>query len=122
MTLEGWVPQIGDFLTLAEVIDFAFDYRGNATIVKRDGAEIVGYVFNRDKSVPEPFIQYFDEAGDGPFTLPYAEIANVKFTGKDTAVGNSWKAWLERREMERAGAVAAHEVERGERDPDPDRV
>ena len=51
MTLEGWVPQIGEHLTLDEVVEFAFDYRGNTTIVKTDGAEVVGYVFNRNRAV-----------------------------------------------------------------------
>ena len=78
MSLEGWVPQIGEFLTLAEVVEFAFDYRGNTTIVRTDGTEVVGYIFNRDSTAPEPFIQYFDEAGDGPFALPYREIATIK--------------------------------------------
>ena len=110
MTLEGWVPQIGESLTLGEVIDFAFDYRGNTTIVKRDGTEIVGYLFNRNHLVSEPFVQFFDEKGDGPFTVPYAEIANIKFTGKDTAAGNSWRAWVERKEREKAqGAGASHD-------------
>ena len=122
MTLEGWVPQIGDYLTLAEVIDFAFDYRGNTTIVKTDGTEVVGYVFNRDKRVPEPFIQFFDENGDGPFTLPYSAIATVKFTGRDTAAGNSWKAWLEHKEREKARRAASLGGERGAApDPDPHR-
>ena len=107
MTLEGWVPEIGSYLTIDEVIEFAFDYRGNTTIVKTDGTETVGYVFNRNRSVPTPFIQFFDADGGGPFTLPYADIANVKFTGKDTAAGNSWKAWLERKEREKAGVAAA---------------
>lgn len=107
MSLEGWVPEIGESLTLAEVIDFAFDYRGNTTIVRRDGTELVGYLFNRNRLVPEPFVQYFDETGDGPFTLPYAEIAGIKFTGKDTAAGNSWKAWVERREKEKAQSAGA---------------
>jgi len=107
MTLEGWVPQVGEFLTLAEVIDFAFDYRGNTTIVKTDGTEVVGYVFNRDNRVPEPFIQYFDETGEGPFTLPYSAIATITFTGKDTAAGNSWKAWLEHKEREKAKTTGA---------------
>ena len=80
------------------MIEFAFDYRGNTTIVKTDGTEVVGYVFNRNRSVAIPFIQFFDDDGGGPFTLPYADIANVKFTGKDTAAGNSWKAWVERKE------------------------
>ena len=101
MTLQGWVPEIGEFLTLAEVIDLAFDYRGNTTVVKADGAEIEGYVFNRDHEAPEPFIQIFDVAGNGPIRIPYSEIRNIRFTGRDMAAGNSWQAWLERREREK---------------------
>ena len=66
---------------------------------------------------PEPFIEYFDESGEGPFTLRYSELANVKFTGKDTAAGNSWKAWLERKEREKAERIPARSVP----DPDPHR-
>lgn len=114
MSLEGYVPEIGPYLTLAEVIEFAFDYRGNTTVVKTDRTEVVAYVFNRNNLVPEPFIQFFDEKGDGPFTLPYSEIATIKFTGKDMAAGNSWKAWLERREKDKAATAGA-----SRRDPDP---
>jgi hypothetical protein len=121
MTLEGWVPQIGEHLTLAEVVEFAFDYRGNTTIVKTDGTEVVGYIFNRDANAPEPFIQYFDEKGDGPFTLPYSQIATIKFTGKDHAAGNSWKAWLLRRETEKAQKAAVAPATPRERDPGPHR-
>ena len=121
MPLESWVPQIGDYLTLAEVIDFAFDYRGNTTIVKTDGTEVVGYIFNRDNRVPAPFIQFFDETGDGPFTLPYSAIATVTFTGRDTAAGNSWKAWLEHKEREKAKTAGALGGERGAPDPHPHR-
>jgi hypothetical protein len=121
MTLEGWVPDIGEYLTLAEVVEFAFDYRGNTTIVTTRGAEIVGYIFNRNRSVREPFLQYFDESGDGPFTLSYAEIATIKFTGKDTAAGNSWKAWLERKEREKADRAPALGASGRAAAPDPDR-
>src|SRR5439155_1488585 len=110
MSLEGWVPQINDYTSLREVVDYAFDYRGNTTIVTRDGRELVGYIFNRDADAPEPFVQFFDEQGEGPFTLAFADIATIKFTGKDTAAGNSWKAWVERKEKEKAlkAAAAAH--------------
>jgi hypothetical protein len=107
MTLEGWIPQIGPSLTLEEVIDLAFDYRGNATIVKTDGTEVVGYVFNRDRRAAAPFLQYFDEHGEGPFTLPYSAVVTIKFTGKDPAVGGSFKAWLERKEREKAETAGA---------------
>ena len=36
-TLEGWVPEMGHELPLERVIDLAFDYRGNTTVVKTDG-------------------------------------------------------------------------------------
>ena len=102
MSLQGWVPDIGPYLTLEEVIEHAFDYRGNVTVVRRDGTELVGYLFNRDSSAPEPFVQVIDEDGNGPLRVRYAEIASVRFTGKDTAEGNSWKAWMERKEREKA--------------------
>ena len=110
MSLEGWAPEIGPYLSLSEVIEFAFDYRGNTTVIRRDGTELVGYVFNRDAREPAPFIEMFDEAGEGPIRVTYADIATIKFTGKDTAAGNSWKAWIERREREkgaRAGSPGA---------------
>lgn len=102
MSLQGWVPDIGPYLTLEEVIEHAFDYRGNVTVVRRDGSELVGYLFNRDSSASEPFVQLIDEDGNGPLRVRYAEIASVRFTGKDTAEGNSWKAWIERKEREKA--------------------
>jgi len=99
-SLEGWVPEISEALPLARVIDLAFDYRGNTTVVLADGTDIHGYVFNRDADAAEPFIQMFDAAGAGPSTIRYAEIRTIRFTGKDTAAGNSYAAWLRRRSEE----------------------
>ena len=120
MSLEGWVPQINDYTSLHEVVDFAFDYRGNTTVVKTDGSEVVGYIFNRNADVPEPFIQLFDEQGNGPFSIPYRDIATIKFTGKDTAAGNSWKAWVERKEKEKALRAVASGAGGLGRDSGPD--
>src|SRR5438874_1481297 len=66
-SLEGWVPEMGHGVTLEEVIERAFDYRGNVTVVKTDGTRLEGYVFNRNRDLPMPFIQVFDGAGGGPF-------------------------------------------------------
>ncbi|MBI2529345.1 MAG: hypothetical protein HYV93_25575 [Candidatus Rokubacteria bacterium] len=107
MSLEGWTPQLGPYLTLEEVVEHAFDYRGNVTVVSTDGTETVGYLFNRDAGAPEPFVEMFDEAGQGPIRIRLADIATITFTGKDTAAGNSWTAWLERKDRERAEKAAA---------------
>ncbi|HMH49054.1 MAG TPA: hypothetical protein VK548_02395, partial [Candidatus Acidoferrum sp.] len=74
-----------------------FDYRGDVTVVRQDGAEIVGYLFNRNAEVSRRFVQMFDRAGDGPLTIPYGEIRSIRFTGKDTAAGKSYEAWLRRK-------------------------
>ena len=50
-TLEGWTPEIGGGLTLEEVVERAFDYRGNVTVVRTDGAEVEGYLFNRAREI-----------------------------------------------------------------------
>jgi len=105
-SVEGWSPEVGDGVTLAEVIERAFDYRGDVTIVRRDGSEIVGYLFNRDAEVPRPFVQVYAQQGGDPLTVPYADIRTVRFTGRDTAAGNSYAAWLRSREAARAARSA----------------
>src|SRR5207247_9763304 len=82
-SLEGWVPEIGDRVTLEEVIERAFDYRGNVTVVRADGARLEGYVFNRNRDVPVPFIQVFDRAGAGPYDILYSDTRTTRFTGED---------------------------------------
>ncbi len=111
-TLEGWEPVVGEGASLDDVIDRAFDYRGDVTVIFHDGGQIVGYLFNRDTEAPEPFIQMFDRAGNGPFTIPYAKIATIRFTGKDTAAGKSYEAWV-RRKGERPSANAPSDSARG---------
>jgi len=103
---EGWEPRVGDEITLEDVIEHAFDYRGDVTIVRTDGRELVGYLFNRNRDVPEPFVQLFDTTGAGPHTLRYADIRTIRFTGRDTAAGSSYAAWL-RRKSARTGAAPA---------------
>ena len=85
-------PVISKDLTLEEVIDLAFDYRGNVTISKMDGSEVIGYVFNRDQTVVAQFLEYLDEAGDGPYRLEYRDVSGIRFTGRDAASSMSLEA------------------------------
>jgi len=105
-TLEGWTPEVGGSLSLATIIDMAFDYRGNVTVVKIDGSEMVGFLFNRNSDAPEPFVQMFDLDGEGPHTIPYRTIRTIRFTGRDTAAGNSYAAWLRAKEAAKAAGHA----------------
>ena len=99
-SLEGWVP--GPDVSLAEIIERAFDYRGNVTVARHDGTEVAGYLFNREADAASPFVQMFDTEGAGPITIPYGDIQMIRFTGRDTAAGNSYAAWLERKAAAKA--------------------
>jgi hypothetical protein len=105
-TLEGWAPEPDAELPLAHLVDLAFDYRGNITVVKRDGTSVVGYVFNRDAEAAVPFLEMFDADGSGPYRIPYAAVRTIHFSGKDTAAGKSYAAWLARKQAEKAGRSA----------------
>lgn len=101
---EGWDPGALSGARLAEVIEHAFDYRGDVTLVLDDGSQLDGYLFNRDREVPDPFVQIYERSQGGASTIPYARIRAIRFTGKDTAAGNSYAAWRERREAARAAS------------------
>jgi hypothetical protein len=103
-TLEGWTPEIADAETLAEVVEHAFDYRGDVTLDLDDGRRIDGYLFNRNRDVAEPFVQMYERGEATPSTIPYARIRAVRFTGKDTAAGNSYAAWLRLRQAAKAAS------------------
>ena len=83
-----------------EGIDKAFDYRGDVTLTVR-GEQIEGYIFNRDAKISPPRIEIFIKGSDEPKIIPYADISAIAFSGKDTADGKSWEAWVSKKESER---------------------
>ena len=100
-TLEGFVPP--EDVDVAEVVEHAFDYRGDVTVVRCDGGEVVGYLFNRNRDVAAPFVERLLEPMTAAICgIPFADIRTIRFTGKDTAAGTSYAAWLRRREAARA--------------------
>jgi len=77
---------------LAEALEKAFDYRGDVTIRKKDGSEIEGYVFDRNASR----VRLFPKDGEGKVSVAYPDIAGVTFSGRDTAAGKSYQAWVQK--------------------------
>jgi hypothetical protein len=104
-SLEGWTAEVTDPATLAEIVEKAFDYRGDVTVVTRDGCHRVGYLFNRNRDVPHPFLQMLPTVGGPPESVLYTDIVSIAFTGRDTASGKSYAAWRKRKEAERTGAM-----------------
>ena len=104
--LEGWIPQLAGDEEIRQALEKAFDYRGDITITLKNGGKVEGYIFDRrtGKTLADSAVRLYPKAGDEKLTISYADIAALAFTGKDTAAGKSWEAWMQRyREKKAAG-------------------
>ena len=96
--LEGWIPELAGEEELRQALEKAFDYRGDVTITRRDGSKIEGYVFDRrtGASLRESVVRLYPRNSSEKVAVSYAEIAALAFTGRDTAAGKSWEAWMKK--------------------------
>ncbi len=94
--LEGWVPPLAGEAELRAALDQAFDYRGDVTLTLRDGRKIVGYIFDRrpGQDLASSRIRVLPAGSNEKLSITYLEIAALAFSGRDTAAGRSWEAWV----------------------------
>jgi hypothetical protein len=94
--VEGWVPELATEDDLRAALEEAFDYRGDVTITRKDGSRVEGYVFDRrsGSTLAESVVRVIPQDGSGKVAIPYSDIAGLAFTGRDTAAGKSWEAWV----------------------------
>ncbi|HZS28219.1 MAG TPA: hypothetical protein VFB76_13400 [Candidatus Angelobacter sp.] len=94
--LEGWVPELAGEEEVRQALEKAFDYRGDVTITRKDGSKVEGYVFDRrsGKTLADSAVRLFPKDSDKKISVPYADIAALAFTGRDTAAGKSFEAWV----------------------------
>ena len=95
--LQGWIPQLATEADIRAVIEKAFDYRGDVTITRKGGSELTGYLFDRRVApkLENSVVRLMLATGERP-TGPYSEIASIAFTGRDTAAGKSYEAWVKK--------------------------
>jgi hypothetical protein len=97
-TLQGWVPEVANEDELREALEKAFDYRGDVTISRKDGSKIEGYIFDRVSggTLATSFVRLLPKGSNQRVKISYSDIAGLNFTGKDTAAGRSWEAWVKK--------------------------
>ena len=100
-SLEGRVFRPATVLELREAVEQAFDYRGDVLLELSSGKRVEGYVSNRDAQAVEPFLEMFPKDEPGIHIIRFADITAISFTGKDTASGKSWEAWVMKKEAQR---------------------
>ena len=94
--LEGWIPALASEAEVQEAFEKAFHYRGDVTITRKDGTALECYVFDRctGRTLAESVVRVIPKASFEKVSIPYSEIAGLAFSGRDTAAGKSWEAWV----------------------------
>lgn len=97
--LEGYVPSLATPQEIHDAFDKAFDYRGDLTITLKTGDAIEGYVFDRraeSADLSQCVVRMFPKTGADKISIRYSDIAALAFTGKDSAAGKSFEAWVKK--------------------------
>ena len=96
--LEGWIPELTSDEEKRLALEKAFDYRGDVTLTLRDGQTLVGYVFDRrlGKTLADSSMRLIPANERAKLSIPFSEITGLKFSGRDTAAGKSFEAWVKK--------------------------
>ena len=95
-SMQGWVPKLATEEELRIALEKAFDYRGDVTLTLKNNSRIEGYLFDRvtGPSLRNSFVRVLPKDSTQKLKIAYADIAALAFTGRDTAAGKSWEAWV----------------------------
>ncbi|MCU1311048.1 MAG: hypothetical protein JWO20_2173 [Candidatus Angelobacter sp.] len=96
--LEGWVPELASEDEIRAAFEKAFDFRGDVTITRKDGTKVEGYIFDRrtGATLSDSVVRLFPKDSDTKISIPYSNIAALVFSGRDTAAGKSYEAWVKK--------------------------
>jgi hypothetical protein len=96
--LEGWIPALASDGEIREALEKAFDYRGDITITRKDGSQVIGYLFDRRQgsSLTDSFVRVIPTNAQTKLNIAYSDIAALAFTGRDTAAGKTFEAWVKK--------------------------
>ena len=107
--IEGWIPDLVSEAELRDALEKAFDYRGDVTITRKDGSRVEGYIFDRRSgpTLADSVVRLMPQDSAQKISVAYSDIAALAFTGRDTAAGKSWEAWV-RKYWEKKAAGEKH--------------
>jgi hypothetical protein len=103
--LEGWIPALATDAEIREALEKAFDYRGDLTVTLKNGEKLEGYLFDRRNdgaTLAECYARMIPKGRPEKVRIAYSDVAALAFTGKDTAAGKSFAAWVKKYQEKRA--------------------
>ena len=100
--LEGWIPELATEAEIREALEKAFDYRGDVTVTLKNGTTVEGYLYDRrsEPTLEASLVRIIPTPKAGVpverVMVSYADIAALQFTGRDTAAGKTFEAWIKK--------------------------
>ncbi len=113
-SLAGFSADLTDDTARFDVLEKAFDYRGDVALVLADGRRVEGYLFDRrrGKDASDSFVRLMPPSGDANISVKYADVRRAEFSPRDPAAGKSFETWLKKYvEKKLAGQKASIESE-----------
>lgn len=104
---------IADERAAFDILEKAFDYRGDITLTLRSGQTQSGYLFDRRRgaSLAESAARIMLPSGE-KISVAYSEITHIAFSDRDPAAGKSFETWVKKYiEKKLAGEKASIESE-----------
>lgn len=113
--LEGWIPALATDAEIRDSLEKAFDYRGDVTMTLRSGEIVEGYIFDRrtGKTLTDSLVRLVPSKGEDRSrrSIPYGEIAALNFSGRDTAAGRTFEAWVKKYWEKKAAGESNIQIE-----------
>src|SRR5690606_20827587 len=78
-SLAGFAADLADESTRFDVLEKAFDYRGDVVLTLDGGEKVDGYLFDRrrGKTLAESYVRVMAAAGGEKVQVPYASVARI---------------------------------------------
>jgi hypothetical protein len=115
--LEGWIPELATEAEVREALEKAFDYRGDVTVTRKDGTTVEGYLYDRrsEPTLEASLVRIIPTPKPGVpverVMIPYADIAALQFTGRDTAAGKTFETWIKKYWEQKAAGKTNIQIE-----------
>ena len=115
--LEGWIPELATEAEVREALEKAFDYRGDVTVTRKDGTSVEGYLYDRrtEPTLEASLVRIIPTPKPGVpverVMISYADIAALQFTGRDTAAGKTFEAWIKKYWEQKAAGKTNIQIE-----------
>jgi hypothetical protein len=97
-SLAGFTADLADDTTRFDVLEKAFDYRGDVALTLVNGDKVEGYLFDRrrGKGQDDTYIRVMSAQGAEKITVPYHTVARIEFSARDPAAGKSFETWVKK--------------------------